>query len=75
MRRLFRIAEEITSRRWQQQWRQQQLRRLQEQQRLVRMRQQQVLEQRQVLEQQLVRVLAQELLPSCRKQPEQQRQR
>jgi hypothetical protein len=76
MRRLFRIAEEITSRRWQQQqWRQQQQRRLQEQQRLVRMRQQQVLEQRQVLEQQLVRVLAQELLPSCRKQPEQQRQR
>jgi hypothetical protein len=39
------------------------------------MRQQQAQGLQRVLEQQLVRVLAQELLPSCRKQPEQQRQR
>jgi hypothetical protein len=36
---------------------------------------QQLVRWQQVLVLQLVRVLAQELLPSCRKQPEQQRQR
>ncbi|MCZ8257569.1 MAG: hypothetical protein O9327_18135 [Polaromonas sp.] len=43
----------------------------------MQMRQQQVLELQQVLGQQRVLVLVQvqELLPSCRKQPEQQRQR